>query len=63
MNSLKLTLVATVVGTVVGTAAWLSGFGRTVWPAHPGLACFLLTFGSTIAAPILWRYFADPHSR
>jgi hypothetical protein len=63
MKTLKVTLVATVVGTVVGTWAWWSGIGHKMWPGHPNLACFLLTLGSTIAATILWPYFADPHSR
>jgi len=61
MNTLKLTLVATVIGTVVGLGAWLSGLGQVLWPAHPQMACFLLTLATTIVIQISWprlsRYF------
>jgi hypothetical protein len=41
------TLKASLLASVVGTAAWMLGFTRRIWPAHPQWALFFLT----LAAP------------
>lgn len=37
------TLLATFVATAVGAAAWFFGVAKSIWPAHPQLAAFLIT--------------------
>jgi len=56
MKSLKISLIATLIGTAIGTAAWIFGLGNTMWPAHPQMACFLLTLASAIATQIAWPW-------
>jgi len=58
MKTLKVTLI----GTVVGLGAWLFGIGHILWPAHPQMAGFLLTLGTTIAAQIAWPLFSEESS-
>jgi len=43
------TLKASLLASVIGTAAWLLGFTRTMWPAHPQWAVFFLTLAVTVA--------------
>lgn len=54
MKTLSVTAIATLIGTAVGLGAWLFGFGHLIWPAHPQLACFLLTFATTIVVQMTW---------
>ncbi len=54
MKTLKLSLIASFIGTAVGLGAWLFGLGQIIWPAHPQVASFLLTLGTTILIQITW---------
>ena len=56
----KTTLIASLIGSVAGTAAWLSGVGDRMWPAHPQTAAFLLTILCTVFAMYMWP--KDPAS-
>ena len=47
-TSVGTTWKATLIGTVVGTGAWLQGIGDRIWPSHPQLAVFFLTFVVTV---------------
>ncbi len=58
MKTLKITLI----GTAVGLGAWLFGIGHILWPAHPQMAGFLLTLGTTIVAQIAWPLFSEASS-
>jgi hypothetical protein len=57
MKTLKITLIATLIGTAVGLGAWILGLGNMLWPAHPQIACFLLTLATTIVVQIGWSRF------
>jgi hypothetical protein len=50
MKTLKISLI----GTAIGLGAWLFGIGHILWPAHPQIAGFLITLGTTIVAQISW---------
>jgi hypothetical protein len=58
MKTLKISLI----GTVIGLAAWFFGVGHILWPAHPQLAGFLVTLGTTIVAQISRPLFAEVNS-
>jgi len=51
---LKNTLMATLIASVAGTGAWLFGLSRTVWPAHPMLATFIVTLVAYAAVKLSW---------
>jgi hypothetical protein len=59
MKTLKVSLI----GTAAGLAAWFFGIGHILWPAHPQIAGFLLTLGTTIVAQICWPLFSEMNSR
>ena len=48
------TLKASLLASVVGTAAWMLGFTRRIWPAHPQWALFFLTLATTIVLRYAW---------
>jgi len=48
------TLKASLLASVVGTAAWMLGFTREIWPAHPQWALFFLTLAATIVLRYAW---------
>ena len=48
------TLKASLLASVVGTAAWMLGFTRGIWPAHPQWALFFLTLATTIVLRYAW---------
>jgi len=54
MKSLKISLIASAIGSAAGLGAWAFGFGRIMWPAHPQMACFLLTLITTIVVQTAW---------
>jgi H+/Cl- antiporter ClcA len=62
MKTLKVSLIASLIGTVVGLGAWMFGIGQVIWPAHPQLACFLLTLATTIVMQFAWPRLVDTHS-
>jgi hypothetical protein len=53
-------LAATLFGTVAGTGAWLSGFSKFVWPAHPMIFVFLFTL---VTAIVVYRLWPDPRRK
>ena len=59
MKTLKVSLI----GTAVGLGAWLLGLGHILWPAHPQIAGFLLTLGTTLVAQISWPWLSETSSR
>jgi len=63
MKTLKISLIASLIGTALGLGAWMFGLGRIIWPAHPQMACFLLTLVATIVIQILWPRLVEtsPH--
>jgi len=63
MKTLKVSLIASLIGTAVGLGAWLFGFGRILWPAHPQLASFLLTLVTTVVIQIAWPRLTQPNSQ
>lgn len=52
MKTLKVSLIASLIGSAVGLGSWIFGVGRIMWPAHPQMACFLLTLAATIVIQI-----------
>lgn len=54
MKTLKVSLIASLIGTAAGLGAWIFGVGRIMWPAHPQMACFLLTLAATFVIQIAW---------
>ena len=40
---MRATTKATIIATAVGTGEWLLGLSRTLWPAHPIMATFIVT--------------------
>ena len=54
MKSLKVSLIASCIGTAAGLGAWAFGLTRTMWPAHPQLAGFLLTLVTAIVVQATW---------
>jgi hypothetical protein len=63
MKTLKVSLIASSIGSAVGLGSWLLGYGRVIWPAHPQMACFLLTLVTTIVVQIIWPRLAETNSR
>jgi hypothetical protein len=53
--SMNSTLAATLIATAAGTCAWLFGFARAIWPAHPQIAAFVLTIVVGIVVSKIWR--------
>ena len=37
------TVAATLIATAAGLGAWLFGFAKAIWPAHPQIAAFVIT--------------------
>ena len=54
MKTRKVSLIASLIGTAVGLGSWVYGLGQTMWPAHPQMVSFLLTFVTTIVIQIAW---------
>jgi hypothetical protein len=50
MKTLKISLVA----TVAATLAWWLGIARSIWPAHPQLADFLLALVLCLVLQFTW---------
>ena len=48
------TLKASLVASAIGTGAWMLGFTRAIWPAHPQLAAFFLTIAATLVLLYVW---------
>ncbi|HTZ97104.1 MAG TPA: hypothetical protein VMB18_11940 [Terriglobales bacterium] len=48
------TLKASLAASVIGTGAWMLGFTRAMWPAHPQLAVFFLTVAATFVLLYIW---------
>jgi hypothetical protein len=48
------TLAATLIATVVGTGAWLFGLAKAIWPAHPLIAAFAITFVVSVVVKQIW---------
>ncbi len=62
MKTLKVSLIASSIGSAVGLGAWLFGFARIMWPAHPQMAGFLLTLVTTIVIQIAWPRLMETNS-
>ena len=54
MRTLKLTLIATLIATAVGFWAGELRVLQKMWPEHPQLAGFSLTFVTCILVQVLW---------
>jgi hypothetical protein len=52
--STKSTLAATLIATAAGTGAWLFGFAKTIWLAHPQIAVFAITIVVYIVVKQVW---------
>jgi len=63
MKSLKTSLIASCIGTAVGLGSWIFGFGKIMWPAHPQIACFLLTLVTTIVIQVTWPRLMEANPR
>ncbi len=63
MKTMKASLIASLIGTVVGLGSWMFGLGRIMWPAHPQMACFLLTLVTTIVIQIAWPRLTETNSQ
>jgi hypothetical protein len=63
MKTLKVSLIASLIGTAVGLGSWMFGIGQVIWPAHPQLACFLLTLVTTIVIQFAWPRLIETRSR
>jgi hypothetical protein len=63
MRTLKVSLIASLIGTAVGLGSWVFGLGQIIWPAHPQMACFLLTLATTIVIQITWPRLTETNSR
>jgi len=48
------TLAATLIATAAGVGAWLFGFAKAIWPAHPQIAAFAITIVVSIVAKQIW---------
>ena len=53
------TLAATLIATFVGVGAWLSGFAKAIWPAHPQMAAFVMTIVVSVLVKQLWPVDVD----
>jgi hypothetical protein len=62
MKTMKVSLIASLIGTAVGLGAWFFGLGQVIWPAHPQLACFLLTLATTIVIRFAWPRLVETNS-
>jgi hypothetical protein len=62
MKTLKISLIASCIGTAVGLGAWIFGLGQIIWPAHPQMACFLLTLVTTIVIQVAWPRLIEVNS-
>jgi uncharacterized membrane protein YqgA involved in biofilm formation len=62
MKTRKVSLIASLIGTAVGLGSWVYGLGQTMWPAHPQMANFLLTFVTTIVIQIAWPRLTQTNS-
>jgi len=51
MNS---TLAATLIATAAGVGVWFFGLAKTIWPAHPQIAAFLVTVVAGIVVKQTW---------
>ena len=63
MKTLRVSLIASCIGTAAGVGAWAFGLTRTMWPAHPQLAGFLLTVVTTIVVQATWPKPTESNSR
>jgi hypothetical protein len=63
MKTLEITLIASLIGTAVGLGSWMLGLGRIMWPAHPQMACFLLTLATTIVIQVAWPRLTETNSQ
>lgn len=63
MKTLKVSLISSLIGTAVGLGSWVFGLGRVMWPAHPQVACFLLTLVTTIVIQIAWPRLMETNSQ
>jgi len=63
MKTLKVSLIASGIGTAVGLGSWALGLGQVMWPAHPQMACFLLTLLTTIVIQIAWPRLVETNPR
>ncbi len=63
MKTMKASLIASLIGTVVGLGSWMFGLGRIMWPAHPQMACFLLTILTTVVIEIAWPRLTETNSQ
>ena len=63
MKTLKVSLIASLIGTAVGLGSWIFGIGRIMWPAHPQMACFLLTLAAAIVIQIAWPRLTETNSQ
>lgn len=52
--SMSSTLAATLIATAIGTGAWLLGYAKAIWPAHPQLAVFAITLVAAIVVKQIW---------
>ncbi len=57
------TLAATVIATIAGVVAWFFGLAKEIWPAHPQLVAFLLTFVTGIVVKQVWPYVDDDQEK
>jgi hypothetical protein len=48
------TLAATLIATAIGTGAWLFGYAKAIWPAHPQVAVFAITIVVGIVVKQIW---------
>jgi hypothetical protein len=63
MKKLKVSLIASLIGSAAGMGAWMFGIGQVIWPAHPQLACFLLTLVTAIVIELAWPRLVETKSR
>jgi hypothetical protein len=52
--SMNSTLAATLIATAAGVGAWLFGFDKVIWPAHPQIAAVLITVVVGIVVKQIW---------
>jgi hypothetical protein len=48
------TLAATLIATAAGFGAWLFGFAKAIWPAHPQIAAFVVTIVVSVVVKQTW---------
>jgi len=63
MKTFKISLIASAIGSAAGLGAWAFGLGKIIWPAHPQMACFLLTLVTTIVIQIAWPRLPETNPR